>query len=51
MAKVVASAERGIDAPGDVVCGYLADMKRALRRLYLDELDRLSTYAAQRHAA
>jgi len=28
MAKVVASAERGIDAPADTVYGYLADMRQ-----------------------
>ncbi|MCW2932158.1 MAG: Polyketide cyclase / dehydrase and lipid transport [Actinomycetia bacterium] len=33
MAKVVASAERGIDAPADEVYGYLADMHQHQRFL------------------
>ena len=33
MAKVVASAERGIDAPADEVYGYLADMDQHQRFL------------------
>jgi uncharacterized protein YndB with AHSA1/START domain len=33
MAKVVASAERGIDAPADEVYGYLADMRQHERFL------------------
>jgi uncharacterized protein YndB with AHSA1/START domain len=33
MAKVVASAERGIDAPADQVYGYLADMHQHQRFL------------------
>jgi uncharacterized protein YndB with AHSA1/START domain len=33
MAKVVASAERGIDAPADEVYGYLADMRQHPRFL------------------
>ncbi|MGH3252286.1 MAG: hypothetical protein ACRDOI_39585 [Trebonia sp.] len=48
MAKVAASAERTIDAPGFFERTFAP---RALHKLFLDELDRLNAYAREPHVS